>query len=400
MSLKQTSDICVLLMKVWLAKLSETGDDNIMVFSTRVLTGILLGSILLTASVVWSTERPEPALMKSIDTRDCRRVLGGPEGAFYFVNKRSFDVGITNGTAFHLHTVKGDKRLVTSPEGDHYALIAYSSLRPTSLEVTEVRLFDSQGKQHWSRKKPGCNSFVLSDASPIAVGISGAEGLSETRLLFFDSNGNLTDSTTVAYYTKGRFSEDGSFFFAVSGSNGILKFSSAGRQVASYPQGNDYRISEDGMFLGAVTDTALLVYRNDVLLTSLRLEPFTFRDLKFKRDGTALALLLKSELRLVNLPEGASLWQFSPGDSSFLFSNLDADDDFTSFVCGSTNSNGRPEERNSKGLVELLDGQGRPVWSTELSYSDWSTLYPLVKVNRQGSTISLLTAESFQIYSY
>ncbi len=159
-------------------------------------------------------------------------------------------------------------------------------------------------------------------------------------------------------------------------------------------------MSEDGLFLGAVTDTALYVYRNDVLLTTLHLEPYTFRDLKFKQDGTALALLLKNELRLVRLPEGTPLWQFSPGDSSYLFSNFDADDDFTSFVCGSTNSNGRPEERNSKGLVELLDGQGRPVWSTDLSYSDWSTLYPLVKVNRQGSTISLLTAESFQIYSY
>jgi hypothetical protein len=371
-----------------------------MVFSTRLLIGILLGSILLSAPLLWSTERPEPSLVKSIDTRDCRRVLGGLEGAFYFVNKRSFDIGTTNGSAFHLLTIKGDKRLVTSPEGDHYALLNYSSLRPTALEITEVRLFNSHGKQQWSRKKPGCNSFVLSDASPIAVGITGAEGLSESSLLFFDANGTLVDSTTVAYYTKGRFSEDGRFFFAVSGSKGILKFTSSGKRVASYPQGNDYRVSEDGVFMGAVTDTALIIYRNDVLLTSINIDPFTFRDLKFKRDGTALALLLKSELRLINLPEGKPQWQFSPGDSSYLFSNFDADDDFTAFVCGSTNSNGRPEERNSKGLVELLDGQGVPVWSTELSYSDWSTLYPLVKVNRQGSTISLLTAESFQIYSY
>jgi hypothetical protein len=372
-----------------------------MMFCNKLVLGIM--AFLLPASFL-SVRSPAQSstasLIESVDTKGYRRVVGGIDGAFYFINKGTFQIVTVSEAGLRLRQLKDKNKVQASLGGHHFALVDYNSYRPTTLEIAEVTLHDVAGDLIWRRKAPACNAFVFADAAPVAVGIGGAEGLAQTQLLFLDSGGQTVDSARVDYFTRGRFCGDGSHFFAVSGGAGVLKFSSTGELVARYAHGGDYRVSFDGNWLATIGDTSIQIYRGETLIGSMPIEPFAFRDLLFHTSGESLAVLTRGRLQMLALPRLNELWQYRPTDESISLIGLDAAADFSTIICSGSNSDAGPEERNTKGTVVLLDDSGNLIWSEQVSYSTWATSYPQVSLHRSARLVSILTAESLRIYSY
>lgn len=382
------------------SKLHLYGDDKLMVMHLRLLLSFVTLLVTLTSFSALRAEPSAPRLIKNIVTKDYKRVLGGPAGAFYFSNKSTIDVGVVADDRYYARKVKGNRKLVTSPQGNHFALLEYDSFRPTELEIRQIEICGANGDVLWSGSGQGCNGFILCDASPIAVGIRGAEGLAEAQLLFFDAGGNIVDSAAVKYFTRGRFSGDGRSFYAVSGSSGILRFNSRGKETGSFPTGKDYRVSFDGSWLAALSDDRLDFYDGDSLVAVKPVTAFSFRDLHFSSDGSRVVILFKDHLELLSLPDLETHWSYQSADSTFSFTSLDIDQEFTRIVCSASNSNDKPEERNARGQVALLDSEGNVIWSDTVTYTEWSTRYPEVRISPNHSLLSILTAEELRIYSF
>ncbi len=230
-----------------------------------------LFTLVLTASALIAAPLPAtPVMIDSVEMQDYRRIWGSPSGCFYFLRRNDFEVRQFTENKTLSQPLGPNQKLISSEQGRYFALISYSNFLPTSLHVTEIRLFDCTGQQIWSVRDPGCTSFVLSDKAPIAVGISGAEGLPETQLYFFGPTGQEAGSAKVDNFASGRFSEDGDFFFAIAGSKGLVKFSNTGKEVCRYADCSRYCVGRNGEMVAAFKDSALTIYKRQARLYNYR----------------------------------------------------------------------------------------------------------------------------------
>jgi hypothetical protein len=149
-----------------------------------------------------------------------------------------------------------------------------------------------------------------------------------------------------------------------------------------------------------IADTIIRIYDHETLIAAIPIEPFSLRDLHFSSSGEFVAVLCKQRLQLLALPELRELWSYRPSDQTLSLVGLDANEGFSKFLCSGTNSASSPEERNTRGVVVLLDGSGDVIWSDELSYADWTNGYPQVKLQPAASVFTVQTSEALRIYSY
>jgi hypothetical protein len=365
----------------------------------------LLHCLLPTLAIAALTPTTLPAVVSpvaidSVEMQDYRRIWGSPSGCFYFLKQGSFEVRQFGQNKTVEQSLNSNQKLISSDKGNYFAQLTYSSFSPTSLRMTEIRVFSCTGQLIWSQKDPGCSSFILSDESSIAVGIAGAEGLPESSLLFFGTSGIQVGSAKVDNFSSGRFSEDGEFFFAISGGKGLVKFTTSGKEVFRYGDCNRYSVSRDGELVAIYKDSLLNIYRGETLLATRGFPESAVRDVRFSFDGRFAATLLTRQLQLFDLDSSRLVWEYSLPDSGYQFFHFDSDSSFTYFACSTNNSMDAPERRNTLGQALLIDGDGKPVWRTEMSYADWSVKYPEVKIDLPARILTLLTAERFRIYSF
>jgi|GEM_PF-2015458 len=362
----------------------------------------LLLTLAITAPSVPTTlsAAVSPIAIDSVEMQDYRRIWGSPSGCFYFLRQSSFEVRQFAQNKTVAQALNPNQKLISSDKGNYFAQLTYNSFSPTSLRVTEIRVYSCTGQLIWGLRDPGCSSFILSDESSIAVGIAGAEGLPESSLLFFGSNGIQVGSAKVDNFSSGRFSEDGEFFFAISSGKGLIKFTTSGKEVFRYSDCNRYSVSRDGELVAIYKDSLLNIYREQTLLTTREIPELAVRDVRFSFDDRVAAILLTQRLQLLDLDSSRLVWEFSLPDSGYQFFHFDSDSNFTYFACSTNNSTDAPERRNTRGQALLIDANGKPVWQTELSYAEWSVKYPEVKIDLPARILTLLTAERFRIYSF
>jgi hypothetical protein len=341
-----------------------------------------------------------PIAIDSVEMQDYRRIWGSPSGCFYFLRQNSFEVRQFAQNKTVAQALSPSQKLISSDKGNYFAQLTYSSFSPTSLRVTEIRVYSCTGQLIWGLRDPGCSSFILSDESSIAVGIAGAEGLPESSLLFFGSNGTVAGSAKVDNFSSGRFSEDSEFFFAISSGKGLIKFTTSGKEVFRYSDCNRYSVSRDGELVAIYKDSLLNIYREQALLTTREIPELAVRDVRFSSDDRFAAILLTQRLQLFDLDSSRLVWEYSLPDSGYQFFHFDSDSSFTYFACSTNNSTDAPERRNTRGQALLIDANGKLVWQTELSYAEWSVKYPEVKIDLPARILTLLTAERFRIYSF
>ena len=365
----------------------------------RLATLFLLVVTLCLAGRVEAAPRPEK--LASIDISSYRRVTGGPGTAFYFLKmKGGFEVKSFPENTSYVRSLAYGRKLQTSANGNYFVVISYDSFRPTSLRITGVEMFDIAGKRLWSRTDPECNAFVLADAAPVAVGIVGAEGLPESTLKFFSESGELLNTVTVDHLSKASFSEDGRFLFAIAGSEALLKFTAGGNLISQYPSCSQYRASADGALVAVLQDTLLRLYDRDSLLLERQIARGEFRDLQFSRDRESAALLTAGYLEVIDIKRALTNWRWPVGGDGYRLVDLAVDENFGRLLCSSNNSADRPEVRNSRGKVYLLNESGQLVWEYDLSYASRAIRHPLVQFDARSRLLSVMSAEKLELFSF
>lgn len=364
-----------------------------------LLSGLPILAIIALLPTVLSAA-VSPIVVDSVEMQDYRRIWGSPSGCFYFLKQGGFEVRQYAQNKTVAQSLTSSQKLISSERGGYFALITYSSFSPTDLRVTEMRLYRCTGEFIWGVTDPGCNSFILSDESPIAVGIAGAEGLAESALIFFGSTGNEAGAAKVDNFSSGRFSEDGEFFFAISGGKGLIKFTTSGKEVQRYSDCSRYSVSRDGEIVAVYKDSLLSVNGGPAIRNSLPIPELTIRDIRFSSDNRYAAILRTQQLLLYALDSLRLVWEYSLPDSGFQFFHFDSDSSFNYFACSTNNSTDSPERRNTRGQALLIDADGKLVWRTDMSYAEWSVKYPEVKIDLPARILTLLTAERFRIYSF
>lgn len=341
-----------------------------------------------------------PVVVDSADMQGYRRIWGTPSGCFYYLRRSSFEVRQIGTEKSLVQSLSGSQKLISSKKGRYFALITYSDFSPTSLRVLDIRLFSCDGQLIWTKRDPGCNSFILSDAYPVAVGIAGAEGLPDSRLAFFGADGEQIGAAKVENFSNGRFCESGEFFYAVSGGRGLVKFDRWGRELHHYGDCNRYFTSWDGGMIAVCRDRQLAIFKDSTEQFRRIIDDLSLREVEFSFDNRLAAVLMPSRLELVDLDSNRNVWEYPISDSNYQFFHFDSDSSFSYFVCGTNNSNDAPEIRNSRGAVMLLDSRGQLLWQEELTYGEWSVKYPEVRISLNPRVFTLLTAERLRIYSF
>jgi outer membrane protein assembly factor BamB len=365
----------------------------------RLATLLLLLVIFCLTGSVGAAPRPEK--LASIDISSYRRVTGGPGTAFYFLKmKGGFEVKSFPENTSYVRNLAYGRKLQTSANGNYFAVISYNNFRPTALKITGVEMFDIDGKRLWSRDDPDCNAFILSDAAPVAVGMAGAEGLPKSTLKFFSASGELVNSVSVDHLSNASFSEDGRFLFAIAGGEALLKFTAAGNLIAQYPECSQYRASADGALVAVLQDTLLRLYDRDSLRLQRSIAQGEFRDLLFSRDRGQAALLTVRHLEVIDIKRALTNWRWPVGADGYRLVDLAVDEDFKRLLCSSNNSADRPEVRNSRGKVYLLNENGQLIWEYDLSYANRAIRHPLVQFDARSRLLSVMSAEKLELFSF
>jgi hypothetical protein len=341
-----------------------------------------------------------PTEVDSVEMQDYRRIWGSPSGCFYFLKQGGFEVRQYAQNKTVAQSLSSSQKLISSDRGSFFALITYSTFSPTELRVTEMRLYRCTGEFIWGVKDPGCTSFILSDESAIAVGIAGAEGLAESALIFFGSTGNEVGAAKVDNFSSGRFSDDGEFFFAISGGKGLIKFTTTGKEVQRYADCKRYSVSRDGEIVAIYKDSSVSIYKGATLQTSMPVSELAVRDVRFSANNRYAAILKTQQLLLYDVDSLQPVWEYSLPDSGYQFFHFDSDSSFNYFACSTNNSTDTPERRNTRGQALLIGSDGKLVWQTDMTYVEWSVKYPEVKIDLPARILTLLTAEKFRIYSF
>ena len=224
--------------------------------------------------------------------------------------------------------------MISSERGNYYALISYSNFLPTQLQVTAVSVYDRSGKLMWSKEGPGCNAFIMCDTAPLLVGIEGAEGFPESRLIFFNSSGEKVGNAKVQNFYNGQFCESGEFFFGISGAGNLSKIQQYRQTSHDFGHAIRYHSSFDGKVIAVVSDcvTTFIPIRTlsppGRFLTDRCAKSDSRTTTHMSPHYTAIA-----SMSLI-LPPTASLAEHTLDDSAFRFFRFDADPNFNFFVCG------------------------------------------------------------------
>lgn len=367
-----------------------------------IKTAIILLAIQLTvvATLVSEPYSVEPELIDTVETEGYRRIWGSPEGAFFLLKKSGAEIRQYPGADIRNINVRGTQKLISSERGNYYALISYSNFLPTQLQVTAVSVYERSGELLWTKEGPGCNAFIMCDNAPLLVGIEGAEGFPESRLVFFNSSGETVGNAKVQNFYNGQFCESGDYFFGISGAGSLLKFTNSGKLVHDYGRAIRYHSSFDGKLIAVVGDTATTIFSDANSIVTWPVSQRSLREIRFSRDNAFVAALYGDRLNVFDITANSRLAEHTLDDAAYRFFRFDTDPNFNYFVCGASNSADTPEARNTRGRIMLLGAGGNLLWGEEVVYEEWSVKFPDVRLDSSRRLLSLLTASTLQVFKF
>lgn len=354
--------------------------------------------LLAVASLKAEQYQVAPELIDTVDLTEHRRTWGAPDGAFFILKKSGAELRQYPDVNVRALNPRANQKLISSERGKYYALLGYASFSPSDLKIQSITLYGASGEQIWSVKDPGCNSFILCDGAPVAVGVSGAEGLAESRLQFYGPTGELRGSTRVQNFYAGQWCADGEWFFAITGGQ-LMRFAPNGQDVTLIGPAAKYFVDARGTAVAAQTDS-LLAFVLPGSTFALPLQIADLREVRFSADGARAVILTRTDLEILDLGTRETVGKLALANSPFQFFHVDADANFNFFICGVNNSADLPDRRNTVGKVILLNASAVQLWEETFGYEDWSVRFPDVRLDGERRIFSVLTAHDLFIYRY
>jgi len=368
-----------------------------LILTARVLSTILLLPMLV-ASASRAAEVVEAARMQnSADVT----AIPTPSG-WMAPSPNRITVLTPDQNAIYDRKVKRNERFIHSERGDHFGVLKYNDHSPTTFSLLRLEVFDNTGELVWSTEKPQAISFVLSDGSPRAVGIVGAEGLAASELQLYSNTGELRNSLMVSHLFGIRFSSGGEYLFVNSADSGLIAYDTSGSPIFNYGLTKKFCVSEDGRYVASTNSSGISYFKDGVKIKSLALGSDSSAPvvaMQFDPDLRFLALLRQDRLSVYRIPVLEPMGEEVDQSGNHRFTSLDCSAGGLLAVGYDIPSKENGRKIHTKGGVTLFDSAGAPLWTLELSYSDWTREFPMVCFTRDGRSLQIATADEARLFT-
>jgi WD40 repeat protein len=305
-------------------------------------------------------------------------------------------------TVVYTRKVKRNQRLIYSERGEYFGILKYNDHSPTTISLLRLEVFDHSGELIWSVKNPQSTSFVLSDGSPRAAGIVGAEGLAQSDLHLYSGGGEHRRSQVVSHLFGVRFRADGEYLFVNSADSGLAAYDTSGNQIHHFGQANKYCVSEDGRHVALMNSNGISYFKDGVRIKSLAIDFENVNPavaMRFDPELLFLAVLYKNGLNVHLLPTLEFVWEEKDKSGTRRFTSLDCSSDGLLAVGYDVPSKQDGRKIHTQGGVGLFDQTGNRLWSLELDYSGWTREFPMVCFTRDGKGLQIATADEALLYT-
>lgn len=297
--------------------------------------------------------------------------------------------------------IKGNERFIHSLGGSRYGILRYNDHSPTTFSLLRISVFDNSGNALWSVDKPEASSAVLSDVSGRAVGIEGAEGLSNSTLHLYSPKGRLERSIPVTHLFGLEFSASGEFLFVNSADSGLRAYDSSGEPIANYGSAGKFCISDDCKHVVAANSGKLSYFRDGTRLHTTALafdESNPIVDMMFDSEASTVLILKRRGLSIHRMPTMEIVREHVSENDDRRYTSLDCSSDGLISI-----GYDQPRRENGKkihelGGVELLSSDGSLIWSREFRYSRWGREFPMACFTADSSGIQVATAEEALLF--
>ena len=345
----------------------------------------------------------EPELIFEIPVEE--KTISGNilDGKLILSSQERFRVLTSEGKESYRANLKPNQGLVTSEDGEFFGIATYSKdASPGFLAAERFELFSSEGKKLWEIDPAfGGTDFYISNGAKLVVGISSADGSPESPLVFYNNAGDLIFGTKIRFPQGISFSSNGKYVLVNSAKDGLLAFDDSGDLKANFGLCEKFAISADGEYVATISAGNLKFYHQSKSIGNpLKINPLV-RGLSFSPENEYLSVIDKKNLYLFEVKTGKLLWRYALKQPELSFISVDVSDDAEKIIAGMDFDKGRkfpPEERHTKGLVYILDKDGKILWEKQLSYKLWSAFFPRVQFSSDGKRFCIITREKVYLF--
>lgn len=292
--------------------------------------------------------------------------------------------------------IKGNQRFIHSVHGGCFGILKYNDHSPTTFSLLRISMFDKSGEALWSVDKPEASSVVLSDVSGRAVGIVGAEGLSNSTLDLYSPEGRLENSIPVTHLFELAFDATGEFLYVNSADSGLRVYDSSARLKVDHGYARKFCISDDGGHVVTTNSDKLSYFKDGTRLQTTALdfdESNPVVSMMFDPEGTAVLVLKRRGLSIHRLPTLETVWEHGSEDVDRRYTGLDCSADGRIAIGYDQPKRENGKKTHTQGGVDLLSSDGSLIWNREFHYSRWGREFPMVCFTPDGAGIQIATAE-------
>ncbi len=324
------------------------------------------------------------------------------DGKLILSSQERFWVLTPEGKEPYRANLKPNQGLVTSEDGEFFGVATYTKDAPSGfLAAKRFELYSTDGEKLWEIKDPKVSDFYISNGAKLVVGISSVEGSPESRLVFYNHIGDSIFSTKIRFPQGVSFSSNGKYVLVNSAKDGLLAFDDSGDLKANFGPCERFATSSDGEYVATVSNGELKFYHQGKPTGNrLKINPLV-RGMCFSPENKYLSVIDKKNLYLFEVQTGKLLWRYALDQPELSFISADIPDNAEKIIVGIDFDKGRKvpsEERHTKGLVYILDKDGKILWKKQLSYKLWSAFFPRVQFSSDGKRFCIITREKVYLF--
>jgi len=352
------------------------------------------GSAILLLGIAGAAE-PHLTPLATGDT-DIDRVVQFRDGLIGIISGARVSFVSPDGTPVKKLILEPDQRIFPGDAGSYYGIARHRYEKADFPPADSFTLYDSSDSEQWSIGPGNDVCFVVSSRGDVVGMRLNINTPDRNSLHFHGSGGSLMREVALPYATGGRFSRNGSVFFALSTTEGLVAYNENGIREWRIPEVRLFAATADGARVSLVVDDELLISGHGVIAARSGLEGLLVRRLAIAPDGSRIAVAGRDELRVYDSTL-TMLWRHSLAGTDHVFTSVDVASARGRLLAGTARDlgSGIPvSDRHPDGEVLVFDGEGMICQRIPLVFSSWNIFTPTARFTEKEECAVISTRRS------
>jgi hypothetical protein len=342
------------------------------------------------AGLAASVDRLTPTLVTDTDVRAISPPFGDR------ITLVTTDRVITlaeDGTTKTVAQLAKNQRAVLSPHGTSFGIMTYGEGHGDLVLVTELAVVKVGEGTLWRLADTGQMQFAISDDGSWAVGIFiNNNQLENTRLAFYDRTGKKVATKPVPWLNSYAFSDDGTTFYALSGTEGLMAFDRTGTLIVNLGAAHRFAASSAGDVVLTTSPEGIAVHtgRKD---PSIMATPSLPCRLAISDDGKLACVAGLSYLYVVDINSTKVVHRETlVKNQTYRSVDITPSGDLIALGISIEGSSDLPhQERYTEGVVRVIKRSGQKLLDQKIHYDLWNVKVPHVQLSDDGEILVIST---------